>query len=222
MGPDYCRIVNASHGRRAYYCWAKLPFCSIRAAGEILFAPELFAAYRSRQRDSALTLWICITKDPELGHTPVYSTSRLPSPQKGKSSRFSGILLGSVGAVTLVALLAVPTFDSPLGYTTTAYAAADHGPPGFSDLVNRVKGAVVSVRVKIDETGKVSSGLPFPPGSPLYKFFFPNGNPQQVIIGEGSGFFISADGYIVTNNHVADHAQSVKSRPTTARFTRQR
>src|SRR6202040_2465150 len=32
----------------------------------------------------------------------------------------------------------------------------------------------------------------------------------QVITGEGSGFFISPDGYAVTNNHVVDHAQSVQ------------
>ena len=31
-----------------------------------------------------------------------------------------------------------------------------------------------------------------------------------MMIGEGSGFFISADGYIVTNYHVAAHAQSVQ------------
>lgn len=40
-----------------------------------------------------------------------------------------------------------------------------------------------------------------------------NGMPRQrhqVITGEGSGFFISADGYAVTNNHVVDHAQSVQ------------
>jgi serine protease Do len=30
------------------------------------------------------------------------------------------------------------------------------------------------------------------------------------MIGAGSGFFISADGYAVTNNHVVDHAQSVQ------------
>ena len=33
---------------------------------------------------------------------------------------------------------------------------------------------------------------------------------HRTIIGEGSGFFISADGYAVTNNHVVDHAKSVQ------------
>ena len=33
---------------------------------------------------------------------------------------------------------------------------------------------------------------------------------HQVITGEGSGFFISPDGYAVTNNHVVDHAKSVQ------------
>jgi len=33
---------------------------------------------------------------------------------------------------------------------------------------------------------------------------------HQSIIGAGSGFFISPDGYAVTNNHVVDHAQSVQ------------
>src|SRR5712672_2372163 len=42
----------------------------------------------------------------------------------------------------------------------------------------------------------------------------PNGNlafqqKHQVVTGQGSGFFISADGYAVTNNHVVEGAQSV-------------
>ena len=32
---------------------------------------------------------------------------------------------------------------------------------------------------------------------------------RQIIMGQGSGFFISADGYAVTNNHVVDHAETL-------------
>ena len=36
----------------------------------------------------------------------------------------------------------------------------------------------------------------------------PNGH--EVITGQGSGFFISADGYAVTNNHVVQNAENVQ------------
>ncbi|MGH6676035.1 MAG: Do family serine endopeptidase, partial [Xanthobacteraceae bacterium] len=61
--------------------------------------------------------------------------------------------------------------------------------------------------------------IPFAPGSPMQRFFQEFGNQfghhrqsqaHQTIIGEGSGFFISPDGYIVTNNHVVAHAKTVQ------------
>ena len=137
-------------------------------------------------------------------------------------------LLGTVAALG-VAVLAASPISSPFNVNSliapaqAAEVAAT--PPGFGDLVAKVKPAVISVRVKIDEDNDKSAMLqqnrmdsdeqtPFDQFS--RQFGFPrgmNGMPRQrhqVITGEGSGFFISADGYAVTNNHVVDHAQSVQ------------
>jgi serine protease Do len=101
-------------------------------------------------------------------------------------------------------------------------------PVGFADIVERVKPSVISVKVNINE--KVAKGddnndddTPFQPGSPMERFFRRFGGPDglppgmrggrggnRVIMGQGSGFFISADGYAVTNNHVVDGASKVE------------
>jgi serine protease Do len=106
-------------------------------------------------------------------------------------------------------------------------------PTGFADIVEKVKPAVISVRVKVDngeQTMGENSVLPFPPGSQMERFFrrfgLPNDggnggnnavpqNPQNprgrnFVTGQGSGFFISADGYAVTNNHVVEKADTVQ------------
>ena len=90
--------------------------------------------------------------------------------------------------------------------------------PSFADLVEKVSPAVVSIRVVEEET--VASNdvpdLPFPPGSPFDKFFKqlqpkgPDGKPlKRKAMAQGSGFFISADGYVVTNNHVVDNGKEI-------------
>jgi serine protease Do len=92
-------------------------------------------------------------------------------------------------------------------------------PMGFADIVEKVKPAVISVRVKIDrpaESGLSDDDLPFPPGSPFERFFKRFGKPDggrgghEVITGQGSGFFISRDGFAVTNNHVVQNAEKVQ------------
>lgn len=98
--------------------------------------------------------------------------------------------------------------------------------PAFADVVERVKPAVVSVRVKAkvvasadDESGPAGiEGLP--PGHPLERFlrrFGEEGMGQQrgqqqpkIQLAQGSGFFISQDGYVVTNNHVVANATEVQ------------
>jgi serine protease Do len=96
-------------------------------------------------------------------------------------------------------------------------------PVGFADIVAKVKPAVISVRVKIDKPAGVSlneDDAPFPPGSPMERFFhrfgMPNGGEgngnggHHMVTGQGSGFFITADGYAVTNNHVVQDAENVQ------------
>lgn len=139
-------------------------------------------------------------------------------------------LLGSVAALGIAVLAAAPGGFSPFNaaaFTSPAQAAeANPTPPGFADLVARVKPAVISVRVKIDGDNDKSAMLqqnrmdqdedtPFDQFSKQFGFRLPNGmngvpHRHRVITGEGSGFFISADGYAVTNNHVVDHAESVQ------------
>jgi serine protease Do len=139
-------------------------------------------------------------------------------------------LLGSVAVLGAAVLVAGPAGYLPMPvWSTSAHAAdaASTAPTGFADLVTKVKPAVISVRVKIDEGANMASmsednndsqAVPFAPGSPMEKFFrqfgeegMPHGMQRHhVITGEGSGFFISDDGYAVTNNHVVDHAKSVQ------------
>jgi serine protease Do len=88
--------------------------------------------------------------------------------------------------------------------------------PSFAPLIARVKPAVVAVKVKIVDQGDSNTGglgnLPPEIQKFFQQFGEPNGapgNPRQVILGEGSGFFISSDGYIVTNDHVVQKSKSV-------------
>jgi serine protease Do len=112
-----------------------------------------------------------------------------------------------------------PTFVEPAHAATTEAAPQ---PGGFADLVARVKPAVVSVRVELPgkEVAKLEPNNDEGPqpqqGSPFDRFFRQFGQqdaPRQAprhVAAEGSGFFISPDGYAVTNNHVVDHATDVK------------
>ncbi|HEY1942124.1 MAG TPA: Do family serine endopeptidase [Roseiarcus sp.] len=89
--------------------------------------------------------------------------------------------------------------------------------PSFGPLVDRVKPAVVSVRVKIedDASGDSESSNDLDNLPPELRKFFQRfgdggGRPEQhQMLGLASGFFISADGYVVTNNHVVEHADNV-------------
>ena len=133
-------------------------------------------------------------------------------------------LLGSVAVVG-----AALVFGGPMGYgrfdgqafAATTSSETTQGPASFANLIAKVKPAVISVRVRLDEDESAdapqTNNKDLPPqfrGTPFERFFregpglhMPH---HEIITGVGSGFFISADGYAVTNNHVVDHATSVQ------------
>jgi serine protease Do len=135
------------------------------------------------------------------------------------------VLLAGAAALGAAMVVAPPHFGPALNsLTAPAYAQTAQRPVGFADIVEKVKPSVISVRVKVS-AGPESSSLgdddnPSGPNSPFQYFFrrfgqevpgmrgqFPR---RQFTTGQGSGFFISADGYAVTNNHVVDKADSVE------------
>jgi serine protease Do len=160
------------------------------------------------------------------------------------SARRFALLATAVAGLGATAFLFAPDFSVRSNFPPVAnaqnlsqQAQTAQRPVGFADIVERVKPAVISVRVRV-EAPRVSmqQNQPFQPGSPMDRFFrrfgegeefgmTPDGQgrgatppggrpvpqpPGRNVTGQGSGFFISADGYAVTNNHVVDRANNVQ------------
>jgi serine protease Do len=135
----------------------------------------------------------------------------------------------TTGAVSAIAVLAAVAGYSVSAQPVEAPAAAPApgAPTSFADIVEKVAPAVVSIEVESKASRSPVAFENGDGGSP-FSFSLPNG--QQLPFGfnfkspqgpdgdappqraQGSGFFISADGYVVTNNHVVDGADKITVR----------
>ncbi|WP_049813221.1 trypsin-like peptidase domain-containing protein [Bradyrhizobium japonicum] len=131
-----------------------------------------------------------------------------------RSSRIvAAALAGKVVVFTLfVAMIGAPLVAGGMSRSLAAEvdAVGTSAPVGFEEVIERVRPAVVGIRVKSGQRSlDVERGRLLPPGSFLDRFFRQFGlqMPADPASGSdltvGAGFLVSGDGYIVTNEHVA-------------------